>query len=328
MNINRYKGVILIFITFIVIFIFTMLIVIDKEKIKVDEVEKYFSEEENFSYDKGLGEKLISILPKEERKKIEEYSGKVENVKIIKEKNLIDNKDCILLFLKKDKKSFIFLFQKKSSIYVSMGLVDIFSEIEDIQFINIKKENTNIIFVREIVDQLELNFEKGKFIKGYYYDNHNFSMVLSITEEYEIYSNNITDRWKKVYEKSDIKFTNEYYPMLEVLEHQIDFVSEVTSQKNIPKKDMFDVINTRSIFTKYIWSDKYKHFIIGEGVEKTTGERVAIVEDLHFESDFVMDEIENMKEKYIIKDSKGLLKVVEHSDISISKEIQPLKLIN
>ncbi len=319
------KGLLIIVIIFVIL-IFASIFAFNNKKLKVSEVEKYFQEETTI-YNDELGERLISILPKAEREKIEKRTGEIENVKIMKEKALFGDKDCIILFFTKEYSSFILVYEKNMLEYKSLGLLDVFSEVMDIQFIKLKKENSNIIFVREVIDYLDLSYEKGTFIKGYYYDD-SFSLVLSLTEEYEINSNNIVDRWKKVYEKSDIKFTNEYYPIIEVLEQRVDFVSEITSQKHLPERDKFDVINSKNILTKYSWSNEYKHFIIGKGIDRRTGSKVAIVEDLHFESYFNMNEIDDMREKYIIKYKDGLLKVVPHSDIEISEETYPLKLVN
>jgi len=238
-----------------------------------------------------------------------------------------DKKELVLTLSLGPQKSIIVVYESIKNAYKYIKTVDTFFDIKGIQAIPIKKQGKDILIVRESVDQMLGAFEKGHYIRGYIWNNGKFEMVLSIMEDYEAYWNEMWEqppkseaKWLRVMEKSTIMWENSPYPVLRVLEHQSYSKSKIVNSKPMPKEDEYEIVDSKEITQTYYWSNKYKHFVLGEGKDVKTGETVAIIEDLS-QDPF---ELAGFKQdKYRIKKKDGKIEVVPKNQITNIKS--PLK---
>lgn len=277
---------------------------------------------------------LLKILSKKDREliKFDNLDLKKSNMKLYKLDQFVKDKKGVVLYLKvSDTESYLIGYRKILNKVVPLGVVDSFYKITDIDILPLKKRKTNLIIVRESIDEKNTTYEKGTFIRVYNY-NKNFNIVLSLIENYEFYNNQMWDgvtnnsRWEMFSKKTDILWENEYYPKVNTLEYQSYFVSKEVNSEQLPKNVDFDITKIKEVKTEYIWSNKYNHFIIGEGVTKNSRKDVAIIEDLTYSLFNLKDKIK-AEEKYRIKYKNGTIEVVDKSFIEVGKNKPILKSI-
>ncbi len=234
-----------------------------------------------------------------------------------------DKKEAIIVLAIGPKKSLVAVYEKKNTNYVFKTILDTFFDIEDIQTMKIKDLDQSIIIVREYVDQLTGAFEEGTYIRAYIFNKDKFDLVLNVTENYKAYWNELWDKkkaideshWIRVTDKGNIKFEDSTYPVLRILTIQTFANSKETNLNNIPDDYDFDVLRTRQFSHDYYWSSKWLHFIMGEGIDVKTSEKVAILEDLSNSPFLLADSNESQNMQYRIKHMNGTTEVVGKSQI-------------
>ncbi|HOA79461.1 MAG TPA: hypothetical protein PKK61_00145 [Defluviitaleaceae bacterium] len=233
-----------------------------------------------------------------------------------------DSKEELMMYISfTPKKSIIAVYQEdEEGDYKYLDLVDEFFDIKDIQLISIGSKGKKLIVVREFVDQMLGAFEKGTYIRAYLWENGQFDMVLSLIEDYLAYWNEMWDNpqkldplWLKVEEKSTIKWENGPYPVIRVLENQFYYKSKMANIKELPKEDDFQLISSKEVLQTYYWNEKYQHFVLAEGKDIKTGEKVAIIEDLSL-NPFQLAGFE--QNQYRIKRENGKIETVPKKQIT------------
>lgn len=234
--------------------------------------------------------------------------------------------DAIFTIRMGSKNTIVVVYEKTDDKYKYLSIVGNFFEIKAIQIMAIGKDDKKLIILREYADQMLGAFETATFLRAYRWDNNSFQLVLNVLENYKTYWNELWDNnkpkdesyWLLVKQESESTWKSIKNPSVYVKHNQSYQKSNEANIVNIPDDKNFNVIKNRQLFQLYYWSDKWKHFIINEGTDLKTGEKVAILEDMSQEAFTLV----NDNKRYRIKHSDGTIEFTEKNSININSQIQ------
>ncbi|MBB6219055.1 hypothetical protein HNQ80_005237 [Anaerosolibacter carboniphilus] len=231
--------------------------------------------------------------------------------------NVLPERDLELIVslnLSKDQAAMA-IYRPLANEYIYTSKIENILPIEKIDFIPIPELGYNFIVSHQLIDERLGAFFIERFIKVYMYSDHGFKNIWQGTKfSEEIYRLQLQDpsapedQWAKVTVNNLIRFESK--PTLHI-------VLETNQKKysafhdSLPSSSMFKLQDRfRSIETFY-WHPAYQHFIIGEGLLKTTGKPIAILTDAeHSKENFSGYSLKNYriltpdrKIEYISKDS-------------------------
>lgn len=297
-------------------------------------IDKYF-ENEKFNEDntEEIVTSLINSLSKRDLDRLNYNKNDYPSyaVKLQYIEKFINGKDGLLLYLDKGNASYLIAYERGMLKYSSLGIVDDFAKIKDIDIMPLKSKNTNLIVVREEIDQRLGAFEAGTYIRAYFF-HKKFNLVLSIMEEYEAYYNELWEnkkednRWKKITYDSLIEWNNEINPIITVLQTQISYISRTSNTNEIPSNNNFNIVGIQEFKNTYLWSDEWRHFILGEAILKN-GDEIAIIEDMEIQVFDFKGESFFIKDKYRVKNKKNEIFVVNKNDVVFGASKEDIRFI-
>lgn len=185
------------------------------------------------------------------------------------------------------KNSIAAVYEPNGDQYNYIGNLGDFFYIRNVDFLPLA-EGKDVIILREYANQDIGAFERSSFLRGYYWDGNQFQEVLRVPEGIEatwndLWDNNTQDgktRWNRIEQQTDITYSNGQNPALSLTSYQAHRVTPETESKNRPRLEDFDTVANRVVSESYYWSDDWKRFIISEMTQNSTGETVAVIEDL------------------------------------------------
>lgn len=239
-----------------------------------------------------------------------------------------DDKDVVVAVNFGAKNTIVAGYKRDGENYTYIGDVGSFYEVSDIEFISVPSEEQDVVVVNEFINQQLGAYETAEYLQGFFYDDGEFVQVLKSPTNIDAGWNDTWDNengnenlWKKIHQES----SNEWIigeveknknTNLELIRYQKYYTSEEGEKTVIPKDETFIKSDERIIKEKFTWSDKWGKFILGEGVEKSTGKKVAILEERDASPYYLAGYVEN---KLLVEFENGEEKLVNNKDINIEK---------
>lgn len=233
-----------------------------------------------------------------------------------------DNQQDLIFTVKiGPRNSVVVVYKKVGNEYEFAGLVDNFYEVQDIEVIKVDDNEKYLIMVRERVNQMLGAYEDSIFLRAYKWDekDNKFKIVLSLQEKYKSMWNELWDNvkpkeeshWLAVNQDAKTTKSKDNYDTLYLKGIQEYKQSNKTNQIDTPNDSEFSTLSKRNLSQVYNWSNKWQHYILGEGTEIPTGQKVAILQDM--EQD-VFDLVEKDL-RYRIKRPDGTIEFVDKNTI-------------
>lgn len=206
--------------------------------------------------------------------------------------------------------------------YKFVGSLGQFFDILDINTMPIPDKDYEMILIRERADQRIGAFEDSTFLKGYLWDGEKFNQVLNVPSRIKTsWNNNLLEGkkeefpWIRINEETDISTATEPTVGFNLVHYQNYQRSTDNTSENIPLDDTFHTISERVVPEKLVWSNDWQRFIIKEGTEKSTGQKVAILEDLDNSPYALYEGYLNVGDRYRILRQDGTQDIVLKSQI-------------
>lgn len=172
--------------------------------------------------------------------------------------------------------------QGEDGAYTYEGELGEFQGVDNIRIVRPPNSDFDLVLFRERSDQEVGGLERGGYFRGYEYKDGGFKNVISFDENIESWWNEGyrggKHRWSRVMQTSKIG-ANEEYNLVTVEKTQAYSVAESTSGFNKPGERSFMEQERRIITENYYWDGNYDSYLLGEKVEKETGENVGILHD-------------------------------------------------
>ncbi len=233
-----------------------------------------------------------------------------------------DEKDVVVAVNFGPKNTILAAYTTDGNSYEYLGTIGDFYEIKNVSFIPIDSNAQDVIIVNEFANQGVGAYETAELLRGYLYKENEFQNVLSTPIAIESAWNELWEhneivtskQWKKVLQTSDVTWKTTSTPTtLDIKKYQRYLTVDNDDQKTVPKKEEFIEQDKRVVAEHQKWSDTWQRFIIDEGIERSTGETVAIVE-IRDDSPYALSGyIEN---SYGIQRQDGTYDIVKTSGIS------------
>ena len=261
-----------------------------------------------------------------------EYTDKA-SVNIILSRIKGRQKDAIITVRGGNGRNVVTLYEKHNGYYQYAAVVDTFADLRDIQVMPLREQGGGLIVVREhSKDGVKKDI---LYICAYAWDEGKFQKVLNITENYKAYYNELWEEnkpasrsnWIRVCERSDVVWENSDAPVVHVLLHQNYSLSESVNQQERPDESDFEIISNRDLLEEYVWSGKWMHFILFEGIDRQNGEPVAVIEDLSGSPYGLIGQFKKISGKYRVKYIDGTIDTVEKERIKPGIEVKRTRLI-
>jgi hypothetical protein len=244
-------------------------------------------------------------------------------------------KDALVIVNAGKGKTIVAVYEKNGKSYTYSGLVGTYQELVDIQVLPMKDGTSGIIVVRDRADRTLEAMEDATYIRAYIWEDGLYRPVLDLLEKYEAYHNELEDqnkpadesKWLRLRERSDIVWENADNPIIHVLVHQNYSLSKTSNQRTIPASADFELVRNRDVLEEYVWSPKWVHFILFEGVDSQTGEPVAIIEDLSGGPLGLLDQYRAVVGRYKVKYLDGTISTVDKERIKPSIKVKGTRVI-
>lgn len=219
------------------------------------------------------------------------------------------------------KNTVIAAYTPDGNVYEYVGDLGNFYGVRNIRFVPSPELGKDIVIVRENVDQSLGAFEQTDVLRGYVYENNGFRDVLNTPEKIESSWNNIWNQsdireeslWRRVTENTESSWSTGENPQLTITRYQDYLESSDKEEGQVPQDDTFDKKQSRVVVERFYWSEEWGRFILREAVEKATGEKVAIIEDLSA-SPYLLAGLADDKDYGIIR-KDGLLDYVKEEEL-------------
>lgn len=207
------------------------------------------------------------------------------------------------------------------NVYEYVGDLGDFYGVRSIRFVPSPELGKDIIIVRENVNQSLGSFENTDVLRGYVYENNGFRDVLNTPEKIESSWNNLWNQsdireeslWRRVTENTESSWTTGENPQLTITRYQDYLESSDQTEGRVPQDETFDKKQSRVVVERFYWSEDWGRFILREAVEKATGEKVAVIEDLSA-SPYLLAGLADDKDYGIIR-KDGLLDYVKKEEL-------------
>lgn len=226
-------------------------------------------------------------------------------------------KDAIFIVRIGPKNTIVVVYEKMDSVYKFKGLVNNFMEIKDVKTAKVTGNSEEIIMLFERTDQMIGAFEVSIVLRAYRWNLDKFEQILEAQKDYKSYWNELFDNkkpkdkshWLKIEQLANTD--NDDNEKIHFKINQKYQRSKQTNSIDMPKEEDFQILNERNFSKLYYWNNKWKHYILGEGVEIYTGLIVAILEDLE-QQPFSLIEPDK---RYKIKRLDGKISTVDKNTI-------------
>lgn len=233
------------------------------------------------------------------------------------------NNDAIFTVRIGPKRTTVVVYERINDEYKYKALVGDFFVVQELEVVEVTENEKNFIMIREHVNQMIGAYEESVFLRSYRWNinSQKFDLVLTIQEQYRAYWNELWDNnkpkdechWLSVKQEGKITRRNGKYDRLYFKATQVHQISKQTNVVNKPEESDFETVTTREISQVYYWSDTWKNYIIGEGTQISTGQKVGILEDM---SQQAASLIEN-DSRYRIKKSDGNIEYANKNTIKV-----------
>ncbi len=185
------------------------------------------------------------------------------------------------------KNTVVAVYRSDGSVYEFAGDLGDFYGVQNVTFVPVEGLGKDVVIVQERVNQSLGSFEETDVIKGYVYDGEAYQSVLNTPQKIQSSWNDIWNKgldnpslWRRVTEETESKWVGGEDPYFQVTRYQTYLESDNKDEKIEPEDDTFQQKDERVVVEQFYWSQEWQRFILKEAIEKETGEKVAIVENL------------------------------------------------
>lgn len=230
-------------------------------------------------------------------------------------------KDAIFTVRIGPKHTTVVVYEKVNNEYKYKGLVDNFFVVQELEVVTVDEKEKDFIMIREHVNQMVGAYEESVFLRSYKWDeaSQKFQLVLTIQEKYRAYWNELWDNnkpkeeshWLAVKQDGVVTRKNNRYDRLYFKADQRYLSSKQTNQINKPEEENFEEVKRKQISKVYYWSEDWKNYLIGEGTQTSTGDKVGIIEDMSEEASSLIED----DQRYRIKKTDGTIEFADKNDV-------------
>lgn len=216
------------------------------------------------------------------------------------------------------------VYQKANGVYIFLDDIGVFFDVEGVNTVNLKNLGKDAVFIKEYAQQNAGVFERTTFLRGYLWEEDGFKLIYSMPEQVNADWNKNSDsgenggesQWNRVIQTSKTKLENGNYPAIKAQRNQSYLKSSDTKTQNIPDDSTFYEVAKKEVSESYYWSDQWKQFIICEKIDKTTGEKVAVIEDWENLPYSIVQDFEIYSTKVRIVRKDGTTDIVQGDTLS------------
>lgn len=232
-----------------------------------------------------------------------------------------DSQDAIISVKFGPKNTIVAAYTPNGEVYEFVAEVgEDFYDVRNVQFIPVKGLENSVVIVKQYADQKLGAIEENTFFKGYHYKDGKFDTVLNTPEDIRASWNKLWDlegiqdenNWHRVDQKTESKWEEGDNPALNLVRNQRFSISDDKGQ-NLPTDETFQTENERVVTQKFYWSDEWGRFILGEKQDKTTGQKVAVIEDFQASPYILTGDVYN-KTRILRKD--GTYDIVDNDTLT------------
>ena len=178
------------------------------------------------------------------------------------------------------------VYSKIGSRYVYKGELGPFYDVESVEFRYMDNLSKNAVFINEKTNESLGSFQTNNYIQGFAFIDGSLTNIISIPTDIEAYWNENflpegLNKWDKIAQESAVNWIEGNCPKIILEKEQILSSMDGSSKERINSDENFKAENHRTVIETYVWSDKWKSFILGEKVYLPSGETVAVLEDLN-----------------------------------------------
>ncbi len=182
-------------------------------------------------------------------------------------------------------REYLTVFKRGLFTYHQLGKPIEFNNVVDVFLLPVKTKEQYILFARDLVGFKTSPLDLKSYLYAYVYNDkkNDFVHALEIlenAEEYVIQKGDTTNNYKKYRAKSDIMLINEDYPIMKVLTHYYEAISDnfnTTLSGTPPYSLDFNVVKTENTFNEYFYDTDFYHFLLGYIVLDKNEEKVGII---------------------------------------------------
>lgn len=185
------------------------------------------------------------------------------------------------------KNTVVAVYRSDGSVYEFAGDLGDFYGVQNVTFVPVEGLGKDVVIVQERINQSLGSFEQTDVVKGYVYDGEEYQSVLNTPQKIESSWNDIWNKgldnpslWRRITEETENKWVDGENPYFQVTRYQTYLESDNKDEMVEPEDDTFEQKEKRVVVEQFYWSEEWQRFILKEAIEKATGEKVAIVENL------------------------------------------------
>lgn len=185
------------------------------------------------------------------------------------------------------KNTVVAVYRSDGSVYEYVADLGDFYGVKNVRFIPVEELGKDVVIVQERVNQSLGSFEETDVVRGYVYDGKKYQSVLNTPEKIQSSWNDVWNKgldnpslWRRITEETESEWIGGEDASFQVTRYQTYLESDNKDETLEPADDTFEQKDERIVVEKFYWSDEWQRFILREAVEKATGQKVAIVENL------------------------------------------------
>ncbi len=266
------------------------------------------------------GKKAVATQVLEDTNRINLYDiNDLEQVEIYYG-NVMGNEeeDIVITVSFGPRNTIVALYEAEGLRYEYVGELGNFYEVQNIEFIPIASKGRDMILVDEFANQSVGAYEVTEFLKGFLYEDGAFKSIFTSTTDIETIWNQAWESeesealWKRITESTQRNWSKDY-ENLDMIRHQTYYTSKEEDPFNIPKTNTFEKKDSRVVMEEYEWSADWERFIIGEAIEKATGQTVALIANRDNEPYILAGYEENA---YEIQRRDGSIELIDETELA------------
>ncbi len=188
-----------------------------------------------------------------------------------------DEDDAIISVSYGPKHNVTAVYQKEKGRYEFAGSLGEFFAPKNIIVKNFKYGNP-LIFLSDYTNQKVGALEESTYLYGNVWDEETEEFVNVFTEPMNINTQWLENGvWQKVERKGSAVYENSAVPNIKSDFEQAYYTAEDRGTKTSPDAEVYNLVEDWQEQETYYWSREWGRFIVEEKIEKSTGEKVAVV---------------------------------------------------
>ena len=188
-----------------------------------------------------------------------------------------DEKEAIISVFYGPKYNITAVYKEENGGYEYVGELGTFFNPKDVKVKNFNKGNP-IVFVSDYINQQAGAFEESVYFYGYTWNDEKDEFINVFLEPMNIDAQWLENGvWQKAERKGKAVYENSSVPNIKTEYNQFYYTAEDDGTKSKPEDDEYTLVEEWTENELFYWSDRWQRFIVGEAVEKSTGDKVAVI---------------------------------------------------